>query len=226
MSTLGQGDNTILVVRYLNNLSDVQETEINQDVASKIEIDVVKISEHTHVNPIVTNKDYIFTAVAIMLLVVIATIFAYVRYNGASAITTLFASLFGTLGLIACTTILRLSVGLNYFAMLVALNLIIIYSAFSIFENIRENSFLVENNYQEAIENAMKKSKFRLCFLSIAIMVIGVMFVLVAPATLKLTSLNIMFMSVVCLAVSSYVVPFVWSLFITYSRKHKLTKKD
>ena len=81
------------------------------------------------------------------------------------------------------------------------------------------------NEYSNAIQTALKKSKFRLCFLSIAIMVIGVLFVLLAPNAIRYVSLNIMFMAVVLLAVSIYVVPFIWSMLITYSRKRKVKNK-
>ena len=46
-------------------------------------------------------------------------------------------------------------------------------------------------------------------------MVLGILFVVFGTNPLKYVSLNLMFMAVVLLACAWYVIPFVWSVFIT-----------
>ena len=61
------------------------------------------------------------------------------------------------------------------------------------------------------------KSKFWAIFFKI----IPVLFVLITSSTIKYVSLNIMFMAVVFLAVSWYIVPFAWNMFIPNCRKRE-----
>jgi len=127
---------------------------------------------------------------------------------------------------LATSAILRLSIGLSYFAMLIILNFLIIYNAITIFEKIKDSSFLENNDYSNAIKTGMAKSRTQLTLTSIFVMICGVLFVLLAPNPARLISLNIMFMSVVLLAVSVYVIPFVWSLLISYCNKRKVKKEQ
>ena len=217
----GEGDNTKYVVRYLKDIKNADVIEINKLIAEKLEVDVESVSEHVHVKGVVKSSDYLYTAVAILLLILISTIFAYVRYNGASAMAIMFACLLGTIGFVSVGAILRLTIGMSYFALLVILNMLIIYFAIMLFEEMHKSNWLMADNFQEAIENGVNKTKIRMSVISIAIMLIGVLFVLFAPLTIKYTSLNLMFMSVILLAVGLYVIPFVWSVFITRCRKRE-----
>lgn len=225
ISVFGEGDLTKFVVRYSDDISAAKQSAINTKIAAELKLEITKISEHNEVDAVVEAKDYVYTASAILLVIVAATIFTYFRHNGASAIAILLACVLGTFGFMSVSAILRLSIGLSYFAMLVVLNLLIAYCALNIFESVKESNFLANDNYSNAISYAMKKSRFRLCVLSIAIMLIGVLFVLLAPTPIRLVSLNIMFMAVIVLAVSCYVVPFVWSMFITRSNSRKVKIK-
>ena len=219
VSIAGEGDNSQFVVRYLNNVKDEQEIEINKLIAEKIGVSVESVTEHNFVKPIVENKDYIYTAVAILLMIVIASIFAYIRYNGASCVAILLGCILGTLGFMSLGTILRLSIGMSYFAMLVMLNMLIIYASINLFETMHKSSWLMSDDYDTAITSALKSSKLRMAIIAISLMIIGLLFVLIAPTTVKYISLNIMFMAVTLLAVIWYVVPFVWSVLITRCRK-------
>lgn len=224
----GEGDSTVWIVRYAENLSDENQTKVNEKISAVLEINIEKISDHVFVKPIVKSTDYVFTAVAVLLVLTIASVFAYFRYNGASAVVIIIACLLGTLGFISFGSILRLTIGMSYFAMIAILNLLIVYLCFALFENIREENWLATKEYSKAINSAIERSKFRMCVMSVAIMLIGVLFAICAPATLKYVSLNIMFMAVVLLAVVSYVVPFVWNVLITSSRikEHKVKASD
>ncbi len=229
LSVLDQGDNTRILVRYITSASAETQDKINADIIEKLEITIKDVSEHTHIAPVVKSTDYIYTATAILVMLMIATIFAYFRYNGASAICVLLSCLLGTLMFLSIGAILRLTVGLSYFALMVILNVLIVYVNCAIFEEIRGTSWLQNNNHDEAIKSGMKASRFKLSVISIALMLIGVLLVILAPTAIKYVSLNILFMAVVVLAVALYIVPFVWSVFITYTRKKmnvKVENKD
>lgn len=222
---LGEGDNTELIIRYTSNLTNEEKAKVNSELVETLTISAENISEHVFVKPVVSTLDYVYTMSAILLLVVIASIFAYNRYNGASALTIILSCLIGSLGFISINAILRLSIGMSFFAMLVILNTIITYFAFNIFESMKKSNWLGNNDYATALKSSIQDTKFRISIFSIAIMVIGVLFVVAAPLTLKYISLNIMFMSVVVLATAWSVIPFIWSVLITSSRKKEYKVK-
>lgn len=219
VSIVGEGDDTQYIVRYLKDVNGNDQIEINKLVAEKLGVDVDGVTEHTHVNASVRRTDYVFTAAAILLLIVICTIFAYARYNGASALSVMLSCIVGTMLFMSFTSILRLSVGISYFAMLVLLNMLISYFAITLFENMHKSSWLVSGDYAKAMESGLKTSGFRMSVISVAIMVIGVLFVLLTSSTIKYVAVNLMFMAVVLLFVGYYIVPFFWNVFITLSRK-------
>ncbi|MBE7076741.1 MAG: hypothetical protein E7374_02485 [Clostridiales bacterium] len=225
ISVYDEGDNAKLVVRYLNDLSDKKEAQINTKIADKLEIEITKISEHTEVDPAVKTKDFVFTAVSILIIAVIATIFAWFRYNSASAITTVVACGLGTLGFMSFATILRLSIGLNYLAMIVALNVLTIFIAFNLFEELRSSSLLHDEQYSNALSSAMKKIRTRAIFITLAIMLFSILLVIIAPSVVKYTSLNLLFLAVTFAGVILHVIPFVWSMLITHRSAKKLNIK-
>lgn len=220
-----QGDNTKYVVRYNKNLDNDTQIKINKELAEKLEIDIVKIGEHAHVGSIMKSSDVIYTITAILILVVLSTLFAYIRYNGASAIAIIVSCLLGTMGFVSVGAMLRLSVGMSYFAMLVALNFVIVLFNLNLFETIKSSSWLRADDYATAISEGMKASRLKMCVVSLAIMVFGLLFVLITPNMAKYLSLNILFMAVVALACGLYVIPFVWSLFITDCKKREVKVK-
>lgn len=215
ISVFDEGDNIQLIIRYNKAISNKNFEEMEAKLANKLIVDVDDISESKFVGPTVRDIDYIFTATAILLLVAGVSVFAYFRYNGASAIAIIIACLIGTLSFMSLGAILRLSIGMSYFVMLAILNLMIIYFACDMFENMRKESWLGSKEYEKALDSAMKASHARQLFITIAIMAIGMLLVLFATTAIKYVSLNILFMAVVLLATAWYVVPFVWSALIT-----------
>ncbi len=220
ISIEGEGDNTKLVINYQTNLKTDKQNEINKEIAKILNVEEEKIPEyisaHVHVSAIVKNSDYIYTVATILIILVVSTIFAYFRYDGASAISTFLACLIGNLAFLSFATIFRLTIGMSYFAMLVMLNLLIIYCNFQIFENIRETSWLQSKEYSAALSNALKDTRTRILFATIGLMVIGLAFVLIASTSIKFIAINILFMSVDMLFAVWYVMPFFWSMFITH----------
>ncbi len=225
VSKFDVGDDTRLVVRYMNTLSKDKQDSINVDIIKKFNLENGTVSEHKVVGSAVRTRDYVFTAAAILLIIAVMAIFAAIRYNGASAITVIISSLIGTLGFMSLGAILRLEIGMSYFALLVLFNLLLVYVYIDLFENMRSSSWLKTQDYSNALNSAMKSSRSRLCVLSVAILLIGVLFVIIAPTPIKYVSLNIMFMAVSLLAVAIYVVPFTWSVFITLCKRKSNTVK-
>ena len=226
ISIFGEGDNTKLVVRYLNILSSDKQTAIRDEIVSELKIELLDVSDFSVVSSAISANDYIYTALAIILLVAFASIFAYARYNGASAISIIISSIIATLGFMSVTGILRLTVGLSYFAMLVILNLLVVLGQFMMFENIRDSNWLANKEYSNAINGALKSNRAKMFLISFSLIVIGLMFVIFAPAALKYVSLNLMFMAVVLLFTIWYVVPFVWSVFITHTKPRLKKNKE
>ena len=225
VSVYGNGDDAQYIVRYMKNIKNDKIEEINILVAEKLSVDVADVSSHERIRPSVETSDYLFAAASILIVLLIATIFAYVRYNGASALALIFASIIGSLCFVSVGAIMRLSIGANYLTMMVILNMLIIYSGITLFENMHKSSWMVSGDYNQAMYEGIKTSKFRILFLSIATMVIGIAFVLFGTSTLKYSSLNILFIAVVHAFASMYVIPFVWSLFITHCRKREFKVK-
>lgn len=219
LTIYGEGDDTKYVVRYMKDLSNNEQIEVNALVAEKLDVHVQNVSEHVEVSSIVKSMDYIYTAVSILLIIVVATIFCYARYNGASAISIIISCLLGSLMFIGISTILRLRIGISYFAMLVLLNLLICYIAINLFETMHKASWLAAGDYSNAINSGMKSTKNRMIIISFGILLIGLVFALFATSAMKYLSVNLMFMAVTLLAVGLYLLPFTWSVFITLSRR-------
>lgn len=215
VSVFDEGDNTQLIVRFTKQLSNKDFEKMEEKIANKLIVDESDITEIEHVGPTVRNIDYIFTAAAILLLIAGVSVFAFFRYNGASALAIIIASIIANLAFMSLGAILRLSIGMSYFAILAILNLMIVYFACDIFENMRKESWLGSKEYSKALDSAMKSSHTRQLFITIALMVIGMLLVIFATTPLKYVSLNILFMAVVLLATTWYVIPFVWSALIT-----------
>jgi len=215
VAIVGEGDTAEIIVRYMDQLSEEKQAELNAKIVAELGEDVTEVENHIFVKKIVKSTDYIFTACAILIMLALTCVFAYFRYNGASAITILLTSVVGTLLFMSVGSILRLSVGMSYFAMLVILNMLLIYKQIDLFENMRNESWLGSKEYSKALDSAMETSRSRHLFITVAVMAIGILLVLFATTPLKYVSLNVLFMAVVLLASVWYVIPFIWSSLIT-----------
>ena len=221
----GEGSNAKIVVHYNKTLKLSTQNEINNELATKLGVDESAISEHNHVGSSVQSKDYLFTAVAIVLVVTIATIFALFRYDSACAISLLLSCGIGSLLFMSFSTILRLQIGLSYFAMLFIVNLLVVYCSMLIFEHIRDTNWLQSKEYATALNSALKDTRTRMLFISLALFVIGLVFAIVAPTSIKFVSLNIMFMAVALLAIIWYILPFCWSVLIPHANIRRFKTK-
>ncbi len=226
-SIYDEGDNTKLVIRYLSPLSDSNQERVNNAVVEQLKVDASAVSGHVTVGKIARDMDYVYTIVAILLMVLIASIFAFARYNGASAMAIIIASLVSSWLYLSIFAILRLKIGMSIFALMIILNALIIYSSLMLFERMKNTNWLFNSNFDSAISDANKYNFKRNTFIAIALAVVGLVFILFVPSPLKLVSLNIIYLAVVMLFATLYVVPFVWSMCITHCkpRKAKPTKE-
>lgn len=223
---MDEGDDKCLVVRYVSEIGAADKYELNTKIIDKLNVNSNDVSEHVRVEGVVRSTDYIYTAAIVLVLVAGASIFALFRYNGASAIAIIVSTMLGTLGYISLGAIFRLTIGNSYFAMILILNMLIIYACLDVLENIRSSSWIHNNDYSQALKTALNSSKFRIEALAISVFVAGLLFVLIAPVTVKYIALNIMFIPVAMLAVILYVLPFVWSVLITYTKVKKNNKHN
>lgn len=219
ISVFGEGDETKLVIRYTKNITTAEQTEMADKIADKLSINVENISSPVKVAPVVRNIDYVYAFVAILILVALSSLFAFIRYNGASAMAIIVSSIVGSVGFISICAMLRLTVGLSIFAIMVVLNLLIVYGCLNVFESMRKATWLKSDDFGTAIKTAMVQSRFRMNALAISVFAFGLLFVIIAPSALKYIALNLMFVAVVELAVCLYVLPFVWSACITHCKK-------
>lgn len=225
-SIVGEGGNTELVIRYTKNVSQENQVKINQEICEELEIQSTMITKHTKVGASVRAEDYIFCAAVILVILLAATIFAIFRYNVASAISLLATSVVATWGFMSFASILRLSLGISYFAMLVALNVLVVYFAFNIFETMRRESWLKGKDYASAIKSSMTHNRARFNFIGVAIAIVGLLFVLIGTPAIKYVSINIMFMAVSVLAASCYILPFFWNMLIGYNKVKNSSQKN
>ncbi|MCQ2555938.1 MAG: hypothetical protein MJ149_01245 [Clostridia bacterium] len=225
IAVFDDGDETRLVIRYSNDVNEVNQAKINDEIVTKLSLSSEDVVAHRFVAPTVRAKHYIFAAAVILILLVVASIFTAVRYNFASMIALLISCAVGTLGYLSISAILRLTIGLSYFAMLVALNVLITYVCLNYFEKIRRGGWLVNGDYESAVKSTMKSSRFSLIFVASAIMLAGLLFVVAGPSAIKYVSINIMFMAVVVLGVALYILPFFWSVLITHKNSKVAVKK-
>lgn len=226
MTIYGEGDDAKYVIRYMEDLTISEQAEINALVADKLQIEDTKISSHIEVGKSVENQDYLYAALSILIIIAIATIFAYARYNGAAGLSVMLANIFGLLGYMSIGTLIRLRIGMSYLAMLVMLTMLISYVAITIFESMHKSSWLMSGDYGTAIKKGVQENKSKFIVLAFAIIAIGLGFVMFGTSGIKYISLNIMFMAVAMLAVAFYVIPFTWSVFITLARKREYRIKS
>ena len=221
----GQGDNTKIVIRYMSKLSETNITRVNNAVAEDLDVELIAISSHESVGSVVRASDFIYTAMIILLITAIASIFAYIRYNSASAVSIIIANIISTLLFLSASIIFRLKVAMSYFSMLIILNALVIYSSLIMFEHIKNGSWLHNKDFENAILDGRKSGFLRNSLIAVAMLLVGVAFVIFAPAPVKAISLNIVYMAVVYLFATQYIVPFVWNVCITRS-KLKGPKKE
>lgn len=205
---------TKLTTRYLTKAKGITVALVNGEIKDKLDLTTDDFA-HTYYEGKI-SKAAGLTAIALGIVVVLFSIFASIRYARYTGLVTLISAIVGTGLYLSITALLRLTVGASYFALLVLLNLVIMYYEVCLFEATRK-----KGNIVEAIDNALIDNRKNMSVLAVGIAIVSLLFVVIAPTSLKFVSLDLMFVPVVSLAIGLYIAPY---LFIVFTRL--FTKKS
>lgn len=224
----GEGMNTSLEVKYIGKISDKKIEKINAGIVTEINVNSTDISEHEFLKKTIHSTDIIFAVVGLLLITVIAVIFAMFRYNIAYAMSMLVASIFSIVGLVICSAVLRLSIEASYLAVIVLTLVYTLFETISLFENMREVSLNADDkkDYAKHIVKGMKKVHSRMQFSAVAIFVVGLALVFFGTNSTRSTAINLMFGVVMALVAVCFVVPFVYNLTIDKLKYNRLERKE
>ena len=209
----GEGDYTTLVVKYSGTAKEVYE--LNATIASELEISVLNISEHTHVDASLTTKDYLYAVAGGLIILTLAVIYIAFRHNIACAITALAGSALGVALLMAITAIFRLTINSSFLAINIITMLLILGESLVLFEGINKERSVNKADRSAQLSNTLKANAFRQKIMYGAIFAMSLIFVILMPNTIKQAGLIALFATVVALFVTIYALPLLWCLTIT-----------
>ena len=205
--TSSENGGTKLTVRYQKEADADKIVTVNNDIKEKLNLDSADI-KHIHYEGN-AGKAILYTSIALAILVVVFSVFSTLRYARYTGLVALISGVLGTALYLSFTIILRLTVGFSYFALLVVLNVFIMYYEISMFEVIDRRA----NDQESLINNAVISNRKNMTTLAVIIAVISLLFVIVSPTSLKFVSLGLMFIPVVCLIIGLYVAPYFLTVF-------------
>ena len=209
----GEGDYTTLVVKYCGKIKDI--SELNADISSELKISVLQISEHSHVDASLTNKDYIYSIAGGLIILTLAAIYVAFRHNTACAITSIAGSILAVALLMAITAIFRLTINSSFLAINIITMLLVLGESFILFDGIDKERANNKSDRSVQLSNTLKANAFRQKIMYGALFAIALIFVILMPNTIKQASLIALFATVVALFVTIYALPLLWCLTIT-----------
>lgn len=227
----GQGDNAVLEVKYTGKITEDKINKVNAGFVTELD-DVVNDFEHLEFSKVVSSSDYIYTIMAGLIILVLASIFVLIRHNIAYAISMMGASLFSVLGLMSVFGILRLEIGMPFFFILIACFVYTIYESLILFEKMRDVASLPENKNDKSkhIVMGMKNNANRLQYTSLGLFFLGFAFVVFGTTLSRPIALGFMFAIILALVSISLVLPFIYNLTIekvtVKTRKVKSEKEE
>ena len=211
----GEGDATTLVVKYLGTVKDIDD--FNFDIAKKLEISALNISEHTKLSASLKSSNYLYAVVCGLIILSVAVVYIAVRYNLACAITALGGAALGVATLMAVTSIFRLTINSSFLAINIITLLLILGESFMLFDTLEKEREKLDNKNDRSTQliNSLKVNSFRQKFMYGALFALALVFVVLMPLTIKQASLVLLFAVVAILFATVYVLPFLWCLTIT-----------
>ena len=211
----GEGDNSVLEVKYTGKLTEDKINKINASFVTELD-DVVNSFEHLKFTKTVSSSDYIYTIMAGLIILVIASIFVIFRHNIAYAISLMGASLFSVLGLLSVYGILRLEIGLPIFFITIGCLIYTIYESLILFEKMRDVASIPENKNDKSkhIVMGMKNTANRLQYTSLGLFFLGFALVVFGTSLSRAIALGFMFAIILSLVSVSIVLPFIYNLTI------------
>ncbi len=210
----GEGDQLCLIVKYLGDIKD--QAKFNQTLAENMELDVLKVTTHTHIEPSITAKDYIYAVACGLVIIALVAIFVNFRYNLACAVTSIISSLLSVVLLLSLTATFRLSIDSSFIAINILSMILVLAEGLMMFDSLEKarNQLKDKQDRSTQLTNALKENTFRRQFMYCAIFALGLLFVILAPTPIKRVGLVVMFATVAILFVSAYIIPFIWCLTI------------
>ena len=221
----GDGDSTILVVKYTGKVKD--EAKLNAKLATDLEVNVSKISNHIKAGASLQTKDYIYAVAGGLIIITLAVIYIAIRYNLACTMTALISSILGVGLLMALTAIFRLTINSSFLAINILTLLLILGENFMLFDSLEKERAKLSDKKDRSTQltNSLKASAFRQKLMYSAIFAMALIFIILMPSTIKQASLIVLFATVVVMFVTIYALPFLWCLTITQiSDKIKMKK--
>lgn len=211
----GVGEATTVEIKYTGKLTDSKINAINSSIITDLNLEAQEI-EHLKFDASVKSADYIYTVVAGLIIVLIATLFVIFRHNIAYAISLLGASAFSVLAIMSIFAILRLQITSAFFFIVVGCLIYTIYESLTLFEKMREVASVPENKNDKSLHlvQGMKNNTTRLQYTSLALFFFGFLFVIFGTPISRSVALGFMFAIVVTLLTISLVLPFLYNITI------------
>lgn len=211
----GQGDYSVLEVKYTGNVTEDKINKVNAGFILELD-NIVQEFEHLEFSATVSSSDYIYTIMAGLIILVIASIFVLIRHNIAYAISLMGASLFSVLALLSTYGILRLQTSSAFFFIAIATMVYTVYESLILFEKMRDVASISENRNDKSLHiiEGMKKTTGRLQYTSLGLFFLGFVFVVFGTTLSRAIALGLMFAVVMALISISIVLPFIYNLTI------------
>lgn len=228
ISLKGEGDSSVVEIKYTGKTSEEKINTINADLASKLEISISNISEHEKVSKTVSAKDYIYTALACILIVLFTMIFVWTRHNLAYAICMLGADAFAFVALILTMAIFRIQISSVFFFVVVATVLFTSFEALILFENMRE--IRKDKKYKDDLSKQLtlgfRNMARELQFASIGLFTLGFLFVIFGTQASRLVALTFMFGVLISLMTMVFILPLIYNLIADLIKFKKITTSN
>lgn len=211
----GEGQNTTLEIKYTGKLTEDKINKLNAGFIAELDAETTDF-EHLEFSKTVSSSDYVYTIMAGLIILLVASIFVIFRHNIAYALALMGAGLFSVLGLLSTYGILRLTMGMPIFFISIATLIYTIYESLILFEKMREVATIKEdrNDKSKHIVVGMKNSATRLQYTSLALFFVGFLFVVFGTGISRTVALGFMFAVILSLVSVTLVLPFVYNLAI------------
>jgi len=224
----GEGELSSLQITYMGNTSISKAEKVNSAIAGYLKIDLEEITNHEFLEPTIKSSDYIYTAVACLLILIGAVIFAIFRYNIGYALSMLGAGVFSVFGIIGIYGLLQLKVtNFIFTAVLLTMSFSLVQSLL-LFESMRKLSKKSEykNDLSNCLVQGVKEIAKPLEFSSIALFVVGLIFVIFGTSLTRQIAVGYLFSVVIAIASFLFILPFVYNLIMDKIRINKSNRQE
>ena len=104
----GEGELSSIQVTYTGEPTINKINKVNKAVSSYFKVELNNISDHEYLEPTIENEDYIYTAVACLIVLLTAVVFTIFRHNIGYALSMLGAGLMSVVSFVLLFGLIRL----------------------------------------------------------------------------------------------------------------------